>query len=86
MARNGTGKCGSDEGLRHTAQSQHGAKTGLVVEGLELVLGLGLVLRVARSRGVPGTEAGSDLGIGQGRGQGQVTWDVAFLCRLQEGG
>lgn len=43
-----------------------------------MVLGLGLVLRVAGSRDVPGTE----VGTGRGRGQGQVTWGCSFQYQV----
>lgn len=54
-------------------------QTGLVVEGLQLLLGFGLVLTVVRSRDVPEAEAGFELKTGWGRRQRQVTWG----CRLQ---
>lgn len=46
------------------------------------MLGLGLALRVTRSRDVPGAEAGFELGAGLGRGQGQVTWGCRFQYRV----
>lgn len=46
------------------------------------MLGLGLVLRVARSRDVPGAEAGFEFGTGCGRGQGQVTWGCSFQYQV----
>lgn len=46
------------------------------------MLGLGLELRVTRSRDVPGADTGFELGTGLDGGQGQVTWGCTFHYRI----